>query len=545
MTTQAVNGSVLQQFVERASCCYSLPAVAVEVLELTEQADTDPVALRECVERDPALTAKLLRVVNSSLFGLNREVTSLTQALALLGVKPLKLLVLGFSLPKALYTGIEADTLERFWKFTLLKAVAARELSKTFWNSPGDEAFTAGLLQEIGILVLVKELGDSYVNFLARVHERRGNLMQLETTTLGFDHAVLSARLLDRWQLPSQIVEAVATPLDIEHIERLDAGTAALPQTLHLATLLASIIVNDRHDLMAELVDAATRYRNIEVDHIDGLLDQLQEQVRVMADMFSVRFEQRETFHDLIFRAHQQMSEAAMEALPEMIGSRRTPSMGTEQEKLYDDLAQYAQCFLDLTHARLPRRPGESSERSAAELGPAHSEDPATTHATDPGQDVSQPDLEGRIRAALSVCRTRHHELSVILLEIDKYDNLPLIHGAERMRRVSVRMKQAVQSLADTPCECVTANNSRVWVVLPGCERQQAVSLARSFNHAVPTWLREQGEIDTVLSFSAGIAALAMPTRSSQSQDLIHAADRCLFAAQRAGGNLVKSVDVL
>ncbi|MFO7907098.1 MAG: diguanylate cyclase, partial [Pirellulaceae bacterium] len=187
----------------------------------------------------------------------------------------------------------------------------------------------------------------------------------------------------------------------------------------------------------------------------------------------------------------------------------------------------------------------ESSERSAAELGPAHSEDPATTHATDPGQDVSQPDLEGRIRAALSVCRTRHHELSVILLEIDKYDNLPLIHGAERMRRVSVRMKQAVQSLADTPCECVTANNSRVWVVLPGCERQQAVSLARSFNHAVPTWLREQGEIDTVLSFSAGIAALAMPTRSSQSQDLIHAADRCLFAAQRAGGNLVKSVDVL
>ncbi|MFW6171370.1 MAG: HDOD domain-containing protein [Planctomycetota bacterium] len=545
MTTQAAEGSVLQQFVERASSFYSLPAVAVEVLELTEQANTDPIALRECVERDPALTAKLLRVVNSSIFGLSREVTGLTQALALLGVKPLKLLVLGFSLPKQLYTDVEADALERFWKFTLLKAVAARELSKTFWNTPGDEAFTAGLLQEIGILVLVKELGDSYLNFLAGVHERGADLMPLETETLGFDHAILSARLLEHWRLPTQIVEAVATPLDIEHIKGLDADTAALPQTLHLATLLATIIVNQRGDLMTELIDAATRYRDIRVEQIDDLLDQLQEQVRLMADLFSVRFEQRETLHELISRAHQRMSEAALEALPEMLGGHQAASMETEQDKLRDDLAQYAQSFLELTRDGVPRRAGESSRRSAAEAGSGHSTDPSRPHAEASRQDLAGADLEGRVMAALSVCRARHQELSVILLEIDNPENPVLVHGVERIRRVSVRMKQAVQSLADTPCECVAAGNARIAVVLPGCERQQAVSLARSFNRAVPAWLRQQGEIDVVLSFSAGIAALAMATRSSQPKDLIDAADRCLFAAKRAGGNAVKSIDVL
>ena len=83
MATQAAQRNVLQQFVERAGSLYSLPAVAMEVLELTGQPDVDTVALRQCVERDPALTAKLLRVVNSSMFGLSREVSDLTQALAL------------------------------------------------------------------------------------------------------------------------------------------------------------------------------------------------------------------------------------------------------------------------------------------------------------------------------------------------------------------------------------------------------------------------------------------------------------------------------
>ena len=102
MTAPTATANLLDQLVERAGSLFSLPAVAVEVLELTAQPRIDTRALKACVERDPALTGRLLRVVNSSLFGLSREVTDLNQALALLGVKPLKLLVLGFSLPKTL-----------------------------------------------------------------------------------------------------------------------------------------------------------------------------------------------------------------------------------------------------------------------------------------------------------------------------------------------------------------------------------------------------------------------------------------------------------
>lgn len=547
MTTQATDGSVLQQFVERASSCYSLPAVAMEVLELTGQENVDLTALRECVERDPALTAKLLRVVNSSMFGLSREVTDLKQALALLGVKPLKLLVLGFSLPKELYADVEADTLERFWKFTLVKAVAARELSKSFWETPGDEAFTAGLLQEIGVLVLVKELGSPYINFLLSVHEHRANLLEMETATLGFDHAILSARLLDHWRLPNQIVRAVATPLELEYIQQLDPPADTLPEALHIATLLASILVHDRRDLMPQLVETAGQYRDISVEQIDDLLDQLQAQVHLMADMFSVPFQQEQAFHDLMWQAHQQMSQAVVDALPEMIGGSHPASLESKQQVLHNELASYAEAFLELTDKSEREKPREAVKPTepAVTSSSDHVSGHAVSRSSQVSQDLSPPDFEERVRTTISVCRARRQELSLILLEIENHENLLLIHGGQHMSRVGACIKQAFQSLADTPCECVSVSDARVAVVLPGCERQQAVNLARSFNRAVPTWLCEKYKIDTVLAFSTGISALSLPTRSSQPQDLIDAADRCLFAAKRAGGNVVKSIDVL
>ena len=175
----------------------SLPAVAMQVLELTRDEDVKVAEIASCVQNDPALTTKILRVVNSSLFGLSRKVTDLNRALAMLGTKPLKLLVLGFSLPDELLSDLESDVLARYWRHTLIKAVAAREISEMVWDLPGDEAFIAGLLQDIGMLVLIQDLGPSYVTFLDRVWSEGGDLAALETSTLGFDHAVLSARLLE------------------------------------------------------------------------------------------------------------------------------------------------------------------------------------------------------------------------------------------------------------------------------------------------------------------------------------------------------------
>ena len=81
----------LEQLASRAVTLYSRPTVAMELVRLAEEPGVDAQALKDCVAQDPALTCKVLRVVNSSLFGLHRPVADLTQAIGLLGIKPLKL----------------------------------------------------------------------------------------------------------------------------------------------------------------------------------------------------------------------------------------------------------------------------------------------------------------------------------------------------------------------------------------------------------------------------------------------------------------------
>ena len=185
--------NMLHRFATRARRLYSLPAVAVRVVELAQQSEIDTVALRESIETDPALTGKILRVANSSLFGLSQQVVNVGQAFALLGAKTVRVLVLGFSLPEGLLCNVEAHVLSRYWRQAALKAISAREISRQIWGLPGDEAFLAGLLQDIGMLALIQDLGSPYVQFLERIFAEGDCLHRLERETLGFDHTELSA----------------------------------------------------------------------------------------------------------------------------------------------------------------------------------------------------------------------------------------------------------------------------------------------------------------------------------------------------------------
>src|SRR5947207_9941070 len=212
---------LIQQFVERTGQLYWLPDVAAEVLHLTGEPQIDPRQLRQCIESDPALAARLLRVVNSSLFGPTRPVTDLNQALTLLGIRPLKMLVLGFSLPKELFTGLEAEVLARYWRQTLVKAVAAREISERLWRVPGDEPFLAALAQDIGPWAFIPQLGPSYLQLLDYAQSRGTSLVARELDTLGFDHLVLSARLLAHWGLPAGLCAAISVPPEQARSEEL------------------------------------------------------------------------------------------------------------------------------------------------------------------------------------------------------------------------------------------------------------------------------------------------------------------------------------
>jgi HD-like signal output (HDOD) protein len=304
----------IDQVVARAGALYTLPAVAVEVLRLTELPRVDVHALKACIERDPALTIKILRVVNSSLFGLPREVSDLNQALALLGIKPLKLLALGFSLPEGLFLSAAREQLDWYWKTSLVRAVAAREISEQLFQKPGDDAFLAGLLQDIGVLVLLGDLRQPYAALVSEAIAAPADLADLERRALGFDHRQLTAGLLQHWNLPLLLTAAIGAEHDTRYWARNKAEHAHLVRVLHLAELFAQLIGQRRLSVLPDLLDAGDAYCELDKAKLNEVIATLEPKVRQLANVLSLQFAGGEDYTQIIVQAHAQMSEVAESA---------------------------------------------------------------------------------------------------------------------------------------------------------------------------------------------------------------------------------------
>ncbi len=329
---------LIETLVNRARELFSLPRVAMDVLELTKDPKVDARLLKDCIENDPALTSKLLRVVNSSLFGLSGEVSDLNQALALLGVKPLKLLVLGFSLPDGLFTGIAGDLLRRYWQHTLTKAVAAREICQTLWKVSGDEAFLCGLLQDIGQLVLIQDLGKPYVTFLRKMQDEEPDLLRLETRALGFDHTELTSRLLAHWNLPRDLVEAIARPRSADAIDRLPPEKQPVTQILHLAELIAQLVADAHTVVLPELLDAGRRYRGLTPTQLESLIDRLQAKVEQLAEVLTLTLPDDKDYREVLVQALGYAEDARVVLLDAMVESATRSALLAEETGLAHDM---------------------------------------------------------------------------------------------------------------------------------------------------------------------------------------------------------------
>lgn len=545
----------LQRFVHRAGELYTLPRVAVEVLELTSEAVVDTRRLKQCIENDPALTAKLLRVVNSSIFGLSREVADLNQALALLGTKPLKLLVLGFSLPSALFRELAGDFLSRYWHHTLVKAVAARELAQFVPAISGDELFIIGLLQDLGILVLIQDIGRPYVRFVERMHAEGADLAVAERMALGFDHTEITSRLLAHWRLPASVVEA-ARSQSPPNLARQSTPTHC--DVLHLCELLARLLVDRQPGVLLTLMQAADRFPTLGQRRLSQLIAALQEKVRQLAEVLSLDLPADRDYCDVVAEAHQRLASVASDAAGDLC-ERSHDSLATLEES-----QELAARFRAFDGADLPAAPGcAAAQRQPSGSAPARvrGETPrqaSPSHTADAPRTAASPVVRGgvaiaeedssllaHLSSAVVDCRQSRCPLSLLLIEIDHYDVLLSSLGVPRLADIVRRLKHACQHLEHPGLQCLPAGEARLAVVLPDCDRSEAVRLGNRVLTSCRGLAGPGGhDLRAAATVSVGAAALALPPRNFHTADLLHSADRCLSGAQSSGGNCLKSIEL-
>ena len=532
------SSGTIAEFVQRARRLYSLPAVAMEVLELTNNPQVDTAALKACIENDPALTTKILRIVNSSLFGLSDEVSDLNQALALLGTKPLKLFVLGFSLPSELFANIAGDVLGRYWRHTLTKAVAGRELSETVWNVSGDEPFIAGLLQNLGMLVLLQDLGEPYVKFIETVHRESADQAALELATLGFDHVVLSARLLEHWRLPKTLVRAVALSHSPDQIETLPPKQRTLPQILHLSNLIALLLAQQRSDVLPELIEVGRRYHDLSREQLETLVGTLQQKVNQLADVLSLTLPDGTDYGDVLTQAHIQLADAADDAAGELVSGSLEDRLWHETESLTSAVQQLVDPGSTTAGPdELPDIPTEMAfgiQSVPTAIGRA-------AEVAGPG-DID-PGFLGQVAAAVAGARQTRCPLSLLLVQIDNFDDLIITRGVEGASAMTRLLEAVVRAVNEGGGACLPTDEAGFAAIWENCDRQQGVELGRKLVAGIRDWSKQRGEeCGLSMTVSAGVATVTLPPKNFPAQDLIEAAQRCLYAAQSSGGDGLKSI---
>jgi putative nucleotidyltransferase with HDIG domain len=186
----------------------TIPTVLTRILSLVGNEEASARELVDVIERDQALTGRILRLANSAFFGQSRQVATIPRAIMLLGFSTVRNLSLGVKVWEAVAGKLARQRVEELWGHAVTVAVLTRTLAVRLRCSDPDEAFTAGLLHDVGRVIIASRFREAYWDAVGGASEAEP-VTAIEQASFAVDHAEVGAWLFEAWNLPPAIVEAV------------------------------------------------------------------------------------------------------------------------------------------------------------------------------------------------------------------------------------------------------------------------------------------------------------------------------------------------
>ena len=469
----------------------SLPMVALEVIELVQQEDVSIDVIAETIQNDPALSSKILRTVNSSFYGQSQSVSTISQALVILGLNSVKTLALGFSLVNNLKEN-EDDVFDHlmFWKRSLYSAVAARSLIQQQGLVQQEEAFLGALMQDLGMLAMAQTLDGEYQSIVAEAGSAHRQLIVLERQHLGTDHAEIGAALADHWSLPKLLVEP------IRHHEDPTAAPDDLLEMIKCVALGSRMADVFTHELPGEALDIyyqrATDWLGMAREEAEPLLKSIHDDTVEMRRLFDLPTGNLGDADEILAKAHEAMVAVSMQA------------------------AQ------------------ESSE--------LHQQNKAlkVQATTDPLTGVANRGYFNDWIAKRFTAAGPGKPLSILFLDVDHFKSFNDTYGHQVGDRVLVELAKALA--ANTPQTGLVARygGEEFAVVLPDTDRTAAATVAETLRKNIEQIAITSDE-DELLTITASIGVAAYEgSVFARVEQLIKAADQAVYAAKSAGRNCVR-----
>lgn len=307
--TAATQESVIRRLVETSDDLPALPQIWIKVRRVTEDLRASAHDVAEIILKDQAMTARVLRTANSAIYaGYHQRITTITNAIVLLGFREVRNIVLGYAAFNML-SRLRRNTVfdfKSFWVHSLATAVGCRMLAESLEYELPEEAFVAGLLHDVGKLLAACLMPEQYGRFAAQ-SETAEDLLQLERRIFGADHQQIGEWAAVRWAFPRILVQAISR----HHRTNLQPHEKSRPPLIdmvHVADAMAKIIFRTTTEARrpdARLVQQqAQKWLGLSRERWAMLLRKLADNVRELISEFQLTQDDLESYTAFLEDSH-------------------------------------------------------------------------------------------------------------------------------------------------------------------------------------------------------------------------------------------------
>lgn len=289
-----------------------LPSPPQSSLDILNACSDDSVSFTEItklVTNDPHLTIEVLRMVNSAFYGISHEISSLAQAISVIGVKSLRNLCLCISV-KDVFKDIDFDEkcLNEFWTDSLYRAVAAKHIAEMTKQDP-DECFTAGLLQDFGLLILIYLDQEKIQSWNSLRQISPDNKIEKEISIFGHSHTDAFKVIGEQWSLPNSIIDPIVNHHDCKISETINICNV-LNAADWFSFVMSSEKVNDSSNLCKQFLAHSL---HIDDNEVDNCLTKISSLVLQAAGALGLNVTNIPEYSDLLKKSNLKLAEDNLE----------------------------------------------------------------------------------------------------------------------------------------------------------------------------------------------------------------------------------------
>jgi len=288
----------------------TLPTVAAELITLTSKEETTLDDIAQLISQDIALSSKILKVSNSEFYSLPQQISSINQAVSILGTNAVRSLVLSFSFLSLKNREDESRfDFKKFWEKSLASAVGAKLILEKVKGADTEEIFIAGLLQNLGELILARTFPEKYSTKLPSVEGRREDSKEGDEWLFMANHSFIGAEVAKSWGFP----EVLILPIQYHHNpEKYSCSNGKIQSTInavYLSDLLVNIFYSDKPETYhRQFSEKAKKLLGLNSDNIESILEQMHAKVQEAGSYFDLKIKSSKSVQEILQEANIRLS---------------------------------------------------------------------------------------------------------------------------------------------------------------------------------------------------------------------------------------------